>query len=126
MKVCSKCKIEKEDSEFRKNKYTKSKLQSYCKECDNRQRRINRSEQTYRRKKALLDARGVTFSDPLGSRRNPDKGNQLELQCSTCKRWLEVSTFVRRDLSYSSRGHDYTCARCKTEKLNKLKESQRI
>ena len=38
MKVCSKCKIEKDESEFNKNKSTKSGLSRYCKEC----RKINK------------------------------------------------------------------------------------
>jgi len=35
MKVCSKCKVEKDESEFYRNKYNKDGLHSLCKECKN-------------------------------------------------------------------------------------------
>ena len=36
MKICSKCKVEKDESEFYKNKSTKSGLHHYCKKCHNK------------------------------------------------------------------------------------------
>lgn len=38
MKTCSKCKIEKQNSEFRFKDKTKNKLQSWCKYCSNNAR----------------------------------------------------------------------------------------
>lgn len=35
MKICLKCKVEKEETEFNKNKYKKDGLQNYCKVCQN-------------------------------------------------------------------------------------------
>lgn len=41
MKKCSKCKLLKENSEFRKKTKSKDGLKSYCKPCDDRYNRIN-------------------------------------------------------------------------------------
>ena len=35
MKICSKCKVEKSDSDFNKRKRSKDGLNSYCKSCNN-------------------------------------------------------------------------------------------
>jgi hypothetical protein len=33
MKMCTKCKVEKDESDFHKNRHTRSGLQSWCKRC---------------------------------------------------------------------------------------------
>jgi hypothetical protein len=52
MKVCSKCKIEKEDGEF--NKKTKTRLQPYCRICHNEHNRSYYDKHKQRMKKQIL------------------------------------------------------------------------
>jgi len=54
MKVCSACKIEKEDHEFYKHSKTSFGLSSQCKKCDSNGRRLKSLE----KKKKLVDLMG--------------------------------------------------------------------
>lgn len=55
MKVCSKCGIEKDESEFQKAKNGKNGLRSICKECDKQYRELRKENQAQYRKNYHLN-----------------------------------------------------------------------
>lgn len=143
-KKCTKCGYIKADDEFYKNKYTKSGLQSYCKQCDKEQRNENRFKIIKAKQDNELLKRGVTRADPYGSRRNPELKNRLELRCSHCKRWMGLEWFkphtpkpqitkvlhegkyheISEEVFQTRRRYSYICYPCSSEILNAIGENK--
>lgn len=72
MKICNKCKIEKEDSEFNKKK---DKLQSFCKSCNskNLKEHYNKNKEKYKEKNTK---RKIVIREYV---------NSFKIKCSQCE-----------------------------------------
>jgi len=105
MKKCTKCKIEKDELEFHKDKYTKDGLTRQCKQCVNR-RGINK-----RREQGIKPRRDVTV------RRN---GKKL---CSKCKQWVLESNF--RPYTHNRDGLHVECRNCQAQRTRAYDETHK-
>ena len=136
MKVCTKCGIEKRESEFGKNKKGKGGLRSYCKKCKNdigkRYRTLNSSsihvqQKLYReRNKSFISAIQALYrkenKDKLSTRKKDWRKNNPKKLLAQGKR--ERDNLSIRYIKHQLRGKGYN-----TETLNKhheLIELQRI
>lgn len=89
MKRCSKCGIEKDESEFNKQKSAKDGLQSYCRACSNTYRLKPENRRIYNAKMLSdrrLNAARINF--------NPYANKTLK-KCYNCKQLLQRKYFSR-------------------------------
>ena len=133
MKTCSKCKIDKPESEFRKAKAYRDGLNSWCKGCynaDNRDRRANpdklKARAEARAEAGQLESRGLKKcakckavepkSEFYKDKRNKD---DLYPQCKDCLKALRSKPEVKARVNAQMR------KRRKTDPLFKMKGSMR-
>src|SRR5215213_10214857 len=83
-KVCTKCKIERDISQFSRNKRTKDGFHCHCKRCQ------SRNPQAYDEK---IENRSMGL-----------------LKCGTCQQWKDKSEFSRNKNGQD--GYCYKCKRC--------------
>lgn len=88
IKICTKCKTEKDTNEFGKHKARPDGLQCWCKECNNSSLRNNRSK-IKNKKKSI---------------------KRVEKKCSTCKTIKSVNDFPYKSVSID--GFGYECKIC--------------
>ena len=112
MKICKKCKIEKADSEFRKNSGSKDGLSSSCKKCLSDEERKKR----YINRNGSLEGfeEWVKFYDNRGT---PLNINGVESKtCRKCGKTKKLSEFVKDNRSAS--GYSNLCKECKKNESN--------
>ena len=103
MKVCSKCKVEKDESEFYKNKSRKSGLEPWCKTCKNsaakslRYRDIEKTHDKEKKYRKENSAR-CKLAIKKWTENNRDKTREIQ------KRFIQKlpDSYVKRSISQSS------------------------
>ena len=121
MKTCSKCKVEKDRSEFSKDKHSKTGLKSNCKSCSkayyeaNKERILPRNMSYYRdnrgkflaTKKAHYEANrsgykanNVKWRDKNRPQHNASSANRRAAQLQATPPWLNVAHHVEMEEMY--------------------------
>jgi len=109
MKVCGKCKIEKDESEFGKNKTTKDGLRCYCKKCEREWQLNSENCQKYLKSDKLKELKKISnkkymksekyaicrksekYKSYMKQYRKSEKGKNILLNCnSTIKTYLNL------------------------------------
>ncbi len=85
MKLCSKCKEWKDESDFNKNRSRKDGLKVWCKKCS----------RSYARKHYLANSKSLKRYFRYEERHQIIDGME-QRRCSKCKKWKKVSKFNKR------------------------------
>ncbi len=99
MKLCSKCKKRKDESEFNKNSNSKDGMQYWCKKCKREYR-----YRYYRRN------RGSVKKYFVYEERHRTIDGVKQKRCSKCKKWKDEIQFSKN--SKNKDGLDYNCKDC--------------
>jgi len=97
MKVCSKCQIEKDESEFSKKPDSKDGLQPKCKKCTNEYNVIYRQKMKFKKKEEIKNKK-----------------------CGSCKETKDINCFGKN--SCSNDGFSYVCKECRKKDYDKSAE----
>src|ERR1039457_1664515 len=109
-KVCTKCKEEKEITEFGKSSKSKDGTYSLCRICNN-----ERTKEYYKNNKEKINNRGKLYI----------KNNIINVKiCYRCKEEKELTEFGNR--SSTNDGLSYLCKKCNNERGKKYSEENRI
>ena len=98
-KICTKCNIEKDLSNFRKEKRTKMGLQSQCKECEkeyrlkNREKQIIYMKQYYKNNKEILSNKNKIYRE----NHKEEKRKQDKLYRETHKKERNIRELTRKE-----------------------------
>ena len=132
MKVCSKCKEEKDFSDFSKRSDSKDGYRSQCKKCLNTQSVKDRSNKYYKNNRDFLlnksKERKLKKSDPNSKirtiRRMFESCNDNQSVCTKCMCIKDVENFIKDKIRKN--GLSAQCNECKNEYYKNKKKSDII
>lgn len=108
MKICSKCKKLKDESEFHKHSRNKDGLRNVCKEC----RKIETKEYRAKNREEILKKKKEWYNDT--KKRKEERNNNAPKRkiCSECGKEKDISEFRKR----ANGGYYGKCRKCENEK----------
>jgi hypothetical protein len=111
MKQCSKCKIQKDESEFSKNRKNKDGLRYYCKDCERAYTREHYEQKRGSAKKYnnYKDLHRVA-------------GGVKQKQCGRCKKWKDENQYYKH--SRHKDGLGVWCKECTNKATNKARKKR--
>ena len=109
MKRCSKCKKQKDESEFNKNSNSKDGMQNWCKKCKREYR-----HRYYMRNRGSVK-QYIVFEE---SHRTIDGVKQK--RCTKCKKWKDENKFGK--YRYGKDGLAVWCKECANKATNKARK----
>ena len=111
MKQCSKCKKQKDESEFSKNRKNKDGLRYYCKDCERAYTR-----ERYEQKKG--SAKKYNNYKDL----HRVAGGVKQKQCGRCKKWKDENQYYKH--SRHKDGLGVWCKECTNKATNKARKKR--